>query len=79
MSASRSLLIAVLWTEGLVVVALNIIPHTLATNIRCQEVANLTVQAMTWLLFACLSGWLTHFVLLAGRGGPDPAGQRPGD
>ena len=78
-NATIALLIAVLWTEGLVVVALNIIPHTLATNIRCQEVANLTVQAMTWLLFACLSGWLAHFVLMAGRGGPDPAGQRPGD
>jgi hypothetical protein len=66
-NATRALLIAALWIECGVVVGLNLIRHTEATNAAWQSGANALTQGVTWLLFACLSGWLVHFVLTQWR------------
>lgn len=77
-NATLALLVAALWLEACVVAGLNSIMHTEATNIRWENIAQGLVQGVTWLLFACLGGWLTHFVLTQCSFGSSRRREAPG-
>ena len=73
--ATRLLIGLALWTEVPVVTALNLIGTSQEVVDRWEDWTTGFLQFVTWSLFACLCGWLAHFVVMQGRAwfGPVPA------
>lgn len=69
-AVTRALLVVQLWFEVPVIVALNLIPHFEATLRLWEKTSFIVLTGVSWSLFACLSGWLAHFVLTQTRPAP---------
>ena len=63
LAATRWLLAVALWTDAFVALGLNLTHHTQAAIDRWVGLAVALQQPLTWLLFACLAGWLANFVV----------------
>lgn len=59
---TRGLLVMQVWVESLVVVGLSLFPPSQTALQRWETATTTGLSALTWALFACLSGWLIHFV-----------------
>jgi len=68
---TRALLVIQLWFEVPVIAALNLIPHYEPTLRLWEKITFVVLTGVSWALFACLSGWLVHFVLTQGRPAPE--------
>jgi hypothetical protein len=62
-SVTRTLLLLQLWLEPGVVLWLNYRPQTLEGLRAWTHGATTALTFVTWSLFACLAGWLAHFVV----------------
>jgi hypothetical protein len=66
------LLIALaLWTEFPVVTTLNLVGASQEVINRWEDWTTGFLQIVTWSLFACLSGWLAHFLFTQARIAPE--------
>lgn len=65
--ATRLLIGVALWAEIPVVTLLNVIKPTQEVIDLWEDWTTGFLQIVTWSLFACLSGWLTHFTVAEGR------------
>jgi hypothetical protein len=73
--ATRLLIALALWAEVPVVTMLNLIGFSQEVIDAWEDWTTGFLQLVTWALFACLSGWLAHFLstqLRALRGAPLP-------
>jgi hypothetical protein len=66
-----------LWTEFPVVTTLNLLGASQGVIDRWEDWTMGFLQIVTWSLFACLSGWLAHFVLTQVRIAPEHAAAAP--
>jgi hypothetical protein len=71
-AVTRALLVVQLWFEVPVIAALNLIPHYEATLRLWEKIAFIVLAGVSWSFFACLAGWLGHFVLTQARITPSP-------
>lgn len=60
-------------TEPVVATGLNWIVHSEATTHRWQNATVSVMHGVNILLFACLGGWIGHFILIQWRAAPGGA------
>ena len=72
---TRWLLIGQLWAEPFIVADLNLNPRTQEGLLLWERAGTLVLSGITWALFACLAGWLVHFVATQARVTPDAPAQ----